>query len=52
MNKKQNNSDNNNRNKQNKEVSDFIQLLQGNDMFVDCVSPVKEAFAEIEKKLK
>lgn len=52
MNKKQNNNDNNNRNKQNKEVADFFQLLQDNDMFVDCVSPVKEAFAEIEKKLK
>lgn len=52
MNKQQNNNDNNNKNKQNKEVSDFFQVLQSNGMFVDYVSPVKEAFAEIEKKLK
>lgn len=52
MNKQQNNNDNNNINKQNKEVLDFFQVLQSNGMFVDYVSPVKEAFDEIEKKLK
>ena len=34
------------------EVTDFFQLLQNNGMFVDCVSPVKEAMEEIENQLK
>lgn len=38
--------------KQNSEVTDFFQLLQNNGMFVDCVSPVKEAMEEIENQLK
>lgn len=40
------------KNKQDNGISDFLQLLQNNGMFVDCVSPVKEAMEEIEKQLK
>lgn len=38
--------------KRNNETADFFQLLQNNEMFVDCVSPIKEEMKEIEKKLK
>lgn len=38
--------------KQDNKTSDFLQILQNNGMFVDCVSPIKEAMEEIEKKLK
>lgn len=41
-----------NEKKQNGEMTDFFQLLQNNGMFVDCVSPMKEAMEEIEKQLK
>lgn len=41
-----------NENKKNSEITDFFQLLQNSGMFVDCVSPVKEAMEEIEKQLK
>lgn len=38
--------------KESSEASDFFQLLKNNGMFVDCVSPVREAMEEIEKQLK
>ncbi len=45
-------TENKNEKKQSSEVTDFFQLLQNNGMFVDCVSPVKEAMEEIENQLK
>lgn len=42
----------NNKKKQNDEASDFFQLLKNNGMFVDCVSPVREAMQGIERQLK
>lgn len=38
--------------KQDNGTSDFLQLLQDNGMFVDCVSPIKETMEEIEKQLR
>lgn len=55
MDKEQNSkseTEENSKNKQDNGTADFLQLLQNNGMFVDCVSPIKKETEEIEKQLK